>query len=93
MELGASLGDDGTAGKSNLIRNTDGHAGTAWISAIVQVIPVVAVYDVNIIGLVPVVSPKFRIWVNNSEPIATVLEAWKSAYFHEREAVDTKRVI
>jgi hypothetical protein len=42
--------------------------------------------------LVPVVSPVFWIRVNGTEPIAAVLEAWKSAHHHERKAVDAERV-
>lgn len=46
---------------------------------VVQVIPVVDERDINIIVVVPVVSPVFRPRVNGSDPIATVLEARVSA--------------
>jgi len=50
---------------------------------VVQVIPVVDVHDINIIVVVPVVSPVFRPRVNGSDPIATVLEARVSADDHK----------
>ena len=46
------------------------------IPAIEQVIPAIDVIDVNIVILVAGVSPVFRIRIKESEPIATVLEAW-----------------
>ena len=62
------------------------------VSAVVKVIPVVDVIDVNIIGLVPGGSPVFWIWVNETEPIATELEARIPSHYHKREAVDPKIV-
>jgi hypothetical protein len=63
------------------------------IPAVVQVIAAIAVIDVNIVGLVPGVSPVFRIRINKSEPIAIVLEAWEPAHHQERKAVDAEPVI
>ena len=62
------------------------------IPAVVEVIPVVEVIDVNIIRLVPGVSPVFWIWVNETEPIAIVLEARIPAHHHEGEAIDAEPV-
>jgi hypothetical protein len=63
------------------------------IPAVVQVIAAIAVIDVNIVSLVPGVSPVFRISINKSEPIAIVLEAWEPAHHQERKAVDAEPVI
>ena len=57
---------------------------------VVQVIPVVDERDINIIVVVPVVSPVFRPRVNGSDPIATVLEARVSADDHEGETIDSE---
>ena len=63
------------------------------IHAVVQVIPVIRVCDVNIIGLVPGVSPVFRIRINHTEPMASVLEARIPALHTEGEAGDAEIVI
>jgi len=42
--------------------------------------------------LVPVRSPEFRIRINDTEPIAAVLETRKPANLHKGEAVDAERV-
>jgi hypothetical protein len=78
--------------KEFLKRNADGHPGAAGIPAVVQVIPVFDVHDVNVICFVPVGSPEFRIRINDTEPIATVLETWKTANLHKGEAVNAERV-
>ena len=76
-----------------LERNANCNSGSAWISAVVQVIAVVQVRDINIISLIPVAPPVFRVWVNGAEPISTVLETWIAPDFHERQAVDAEPVI
>jgi hypothetical protein len=48
---------------------------------VVQVIAVIDVDDINIVGVVPVVRPVSRPWVNEAEPIALVLETWISANY------------
>ena len=92
MELGASLEDNRIEIAEHLKRNADGNPGAAWIPAIVQVIPVFGVGDVNIIAFVPILSPEFRIWIDDTEPIAAVLEARKPTNLHKGEAVDSERV-
>jgi hypothetical protein len=42
--------------------------------------------------LVPVVSPEFRIRINDAEPISAVLKAWESADLHKGKAIDAERV-
>ncbi len=63
------------------------------IPPVVQVIPIIGVIDVNIVGLVPSVAPVFGIRINETEPIATVLEPRISTHHHEGEAEDAKTVI
>ena len=55
--------------------------------------PAIVVHHVNVVSLVPVVSPIFRIRINGTEPIPTVLEARIPANIKEREAVDAEIVI
>jgi len=90
MEAGATLADD--ASHERLKRNTDGNARASGIAAIVQVISVVDVHHVNVVSLIPVGSPEFRVRINNAKPIAAVLESWKSANFHKGKVVHTERV-
>jgi len=78
--------------KECLKRNADGNPGAAGIPAVEQVIPVIEIRDVNVVGLVPVVSPEFRIRVNDTEPIAAILETRKPANLHKGEAVDAERM-
>jgi hypothetical protein len=92
VELGVSLEDDRIEITAHLKRNADGDPGAAWIPAVIQVIPVIGVRDVYIVAFVPVVSPEFRIWINNTEPIAPVLEPRKPANLPEGEAVDSERM-
>jgi len=92
VELGASLEDDRIEITEHLKRNAEGNPGAAWIPAIVQVIPVIGVRDVNVIAFVPIVSPEFRIRIDDAEPIAAVLETRIPANVHKGEAVDSERV-
>jgi hypothetical protein len=92
VELGASLEDDRIEITEHLKRNADGNPGAAWIPAVVQVIPVIGVRDVNVIAFVPIVSPEFRIRIDDAEPIAAVLETRIPANVHKGEAVDSERV-
>src|ERR1700692_606053 len=78
--------------KECLKRNADGNPGAAGIPAVVQVISVIAVHNVNVVGLVPVVSPEFRIRINDTEQKTPVLKARKPPNLHKGEAVDAERV-
>jgi hypothetical protein len=63
------------------------------IPAVVQVVAVINVGDINVVVVVPVIAPVLRPRVNGTDPIAFVLEARVSAYNHEGEAVDAKPVV
>jgi hypothetical protein len=77
---------------AHLERNADGNSRAARVSIIIQVISVVVIGDVDIIGLVPVGSPEFRIRIHYTEPITAVLETREPANLHERKAVDSERM-
>jgi hypothetical protein len=71
--------------KRDVDRNSD-----IGIPAVVQVVAVVDVSDINVVSVVPVIPPVFRPWVNETDPIASVLEARISAHNQEGEAVDAE---
>ena len=64
----------------------------AGIPSVVQIIAVSRVVDIHIIVVVPAVGPVFRPRINQTEPIASVLEAWVSAHDNYWVAVDAERV-
>lgn len=72
-------------------RDTDCNSD-AWIPAIVKVVTIVLVRDVDVIGVVPVIRPVSRPRVEKRNPIAVVLESWVSTINHEGETVDPKRI-
>jgi hypothetical protein len=63
------------------------------IPAVVQVIAVVDVDDVNVVVVIPVIAPVFRPRVNGTDPIASVLEARVSAHHQEGQAVDSESTV
>ena len=63
------------------------------IPAVVQVVAVIYVDDINVIVVLPVIPPVFRPRVNGTDPIATVLEARISANNQEGQAVDSKPML
>jgi hypothetical protein len=71
-----------------LQRDADCNSRTTGISAVIKVIAVVDIVNVHIIGLIPVCSPIFRVGINNTHPIATVLKARKSTDNQEGQAED-----
>jgi hypothetical protein len=58
--------------------------------AVEQVIAVVDVADIDIVGVIPVRRPGFWPRVNETEPIAAVLEAGISAHNQEGEPIDSE---
>jgi hypothetical protein len=60
---------------------------------VVQVIAVVAVCDINVVGVVPVIRPDFWPRINKAEPIAVVLETWISAHNQEWKAIDPELML
>jgi hypothetical protein len=73
--------------------DVDRQAWAAGISPVVQVIAVAVVGNVDIVSLIPIVSPVIRVRIHEREPIAAVLESRHPAIQHEGHAVDTERVI
>ena len=61
--------------------------------AVVHVIPIVLIDNVNVVGFVPIVSPVVGPRINKTEPKATVLEARESANHHIRLVVNHECVV
>jgi len=75
-----------------LHRNADRNSDVG-IPAVVKVIAVVDVGDVNIVVVVPVIAPVFRPWVNETDPIALILEARVPSNNQKRQAVDAEPMV
>jgi len=75
-----------------LHRDVDCNADVG-IPAVVHVVAVVDIVHIHFVVVVPVISPVLGPWVDRTEPITLVLEAWISAYNQERPAVDTEAMI
>ena len=73
--------------------DVDRDSGTAGVPAIEQIIPIAAVIDVNIVGLIPGWAPVFRIGIHHCEPAAAVLEARVASFIAEGKAIDAKEVV
>jgi hypothetical protein len=73
-------------------RDVDCNSGTARIPAIEQIIAVVYIVHVYVVGLVPILSPVFRIRVHGAEPIPVVLKARISTYGQEWQAIDMEEM-
>jgi hypothetical protein len=59
---------------------------------VVQVITAVEIGDIDLIGVVPVVCPIRRIWVDDTEPVAAALEAGISPDDQERKTSNSESV-
>ena len=55
-----------------------------------KVIASVDVRDINIVVVIPVTAPVFRPRVNETDPIALILEAWVPSNNQKRQAVDAE---
>jgi hypothetical protein len=75
-----------------LHRDVDCYADVG-IPAVVKVIAVIDVVDIDFVVVIPVISPVHRPWINRTEPITLILESRIPAYNQERLAVDTESVI
>ena len=60
---------------------------------VVKVIAVVDVGDINVVVVIPVISPIFRPWVNETNPKALILEARIPAYNQEGSSVDAEPMV
>jgi len=63
------------------------------IPAVVHVVAVVSIDDINVVVVVPVISPVFRPRVKGTDPITLVLEARVSPHNLKGKAVDTKPMV
>jgi hypothetical protein len=80
------------APRALLHRNADRHSDVG-IPAVVKVIAVVHVGDVNVVVVIPVIPPVFRPWVNETDPIAPILEARVPANNQKGQAVDAEPMV
>src|SRR5258706_1621532 len=62
------------------------------MAAVVHVIPVVDVVDVNVVGVVPGARPVFRPRINDAEPEASVLKSRVSAHDDDWIAANSEPV-
>ena len=74
------------------LRRDDDCNRNAGVPRVVHVVAIVNVIHINVVGFVPVRCPVSRPRVNDTEPIAAVLEAWEPANQFEGEAVDAESV-
>ncbi len=65
----------------------------AGIPGIEQVVAVVYIGDINIVVVIPVIPPVIRPRVNQTDPIALVLEARISAHNQERQSINAEPMI
>src|ERR1700687_3939514 len=63
------------------------------ISAVVHVIAVVRIGDINVVVVIPVIPPEFRPWVHETDPVTLILEARVPTYNHEGQAVDAESMV
>ena len=63
------------------------------VAAIIQVITIVDVADVDFVSVIPVVRPVLRPWIHQAEPITPVLKARKTSNYQERPAVDSEPML
>jgi len=90
VTLGAASAE--AAPGTSLHRDADRNSGLG-IPAVEQVIAVVDVHDIDVIRVVPVIPPVFWPRVNETEPIAAVLEAGISAHNQEGQSVDAESMV
>ena len=65
----------------------------AGVRAVIHVVPIVGVVDIDIVSLIPVRSPVFRPGVDERDPVAVVLEARIPADEDQRKLADVEKVL
>jgi hypothetical protein len=75
-----------------LHRDADRDPNT-WVASVVQVIAVVDIADIDLVIVVPVVAPVGRPRVNDTQPVAVVLEARIPANHDEGQALNTETMV
>lgn len=74
----------------HLERNAHCDPGTVGEPAVVEVVSITGVIDINIVCFILVISPIVRIGVHHREPIAVVLETRIASLIHEGKAEDAE---
>jgi hypothetical protein len=75
-----------------LERDTDRNS-SAGISAVVQIVAIVNISDIDVIVVIPVISPIFRPWVKSTDPITVILKAGISANNQEGKPGDAEPMV
>src|ERR1700722_4663870 len=81
-----------TAPTKPLHRNANGNSNPG-IPAVIHVVPVVRVRNIDVIGVIPVICPGPRPWVNETNPMTLVLETRISTNHQERKPVDSEPML
>src|SRR4051812_48192059 len=74
-------------------RDADGHARPLGVPAVVQVVPAFVVINVDIVRLVPAISPVLWVSVHDVKPIAPIVESRMSPILPERLPIDAEAMI
>ena len=82
----------GTSPTKPLHRDADGNSNPG-IPAVIHVVPVVDVRNIDVIGVIPVICPGPRPWVNETNPIPPVLETRISTNHLVRKPVDSEPML
>jgi hypothetical protein len=75
-----------------LERDTDGDASVG-IPAVVHVVAVIHIGNIDVVVVVPIVAPIFGPWVKSTDPVAVVPEAGISSDEPEWQATDSEAML
>ena len=73
-------------------RNADGDSKSG-VPAVIHVVPVVDVRNIDVISVIPVIRPGSGPWVNETNPITVVLKTRVSTGCLERKPIDSERML
>lgn len=58
------------------------------MSAVIQVVAVIGIVDIDIVRVIPIAAPVSRIWIDHAEPVTAILETRISANNEEGKTTD-----
>ena len=62
----------------------------AGMPAVIQVVAVIVIDNINVVGVIPIGRPITRIWIDHTEPVATILEARISTDYQEGKSANAE---
>lgn len=62
------------------------------MARVVHVVAVIVVFDVNVVGVIPIGGPVFGPWVDDGDPAVVIAEAGASGHDYDRKRVDAEAV-